>query len=195
MGRATSGVTGMKFRDGDSVLSMSVIRAFEAAQEESDENVQYVFTITDGGFAKRSRISEYRITNRGGIGVRAMQLTDEKRGGLVGAFIVKDGDEILSITTGGQVVRSPIDENFPAKGRSTMGVKFVSPKKGDAVAVVARAVEAREDEIEEELEAAANDGPLPPGAAPKAAVDADATIEAIDAAGEAEAEPDTETEE
>ena len=59
---------------------------------------QYVFTITDGGFAKRSRISEYRITNRGGLGIKAMALANEDRGQLVGAFIVEEGDEILSIT-------------------------------------------------------------------------------------------------
>ncbi|MDH2412788.1 DNA gyrase subunit A [Nocardioides sp. CER19] len=192
MGRATSGVTGMKFRDGDAVLSMSIIRAADAAHEESDEDVQYVFTITDGGFAKRSRISEYRITNRGGLGVRAMQLTDEKRGVLAGAFIVKDGDEILSITTNGQVVRSPIDADFPAKGRSTMGVKFVSPKNGDSVAVVARSVETREEEMDEELAAAVADASREPGAAPKVDVDADATIDAADAAGAAETADDTE---
>jgi DNA gyrase subunit A len=180
MGRATSGVTGMKFRDGDAVLSMSIIRAAEAAHEDSDEDVQYVFTITDGGFAKRSRISEYRITNRGGLGVRAMQLSDEKRGVLAGAFIVKDGDEVLSITASGQVVRSPIDADFPAKGRSTMGVKFVSPKKGDSVAVVARSVEAREEEIEDELAAIEGDGTPAESSADAAGVDPDATIEATD---------------
>ena len=164
MGRATSGVTGMKFRDGDSVLSMSVIRAAqvaaEAAHEEAVEGAdpaedvddvqeQYVFTMTDGGFAKRSRITEYRTTGRGGLGIKAMTLTNEDRGGLVGAFIVVEGDEILSITQAGQVVRSPINEHFRATGRSTQGVKFVSPKSGDAVAVVARSVEARdEDEVE-----------------------------------------------
>jgi DNA gyrase subunit A len=74
-----------------------------------------------------------------------MTLTYEDRGGLVGAFIVEEGDEILSITQAGQVVRSPINEHFRATGRSTQGVKFVSPKSGDAVAVVARSVEARED--------------------------------------------------
>ncbi len=105
--------------------------------------MQYVFTITDGGFAKRSRISEYRTTNRGGLGVRAMALTNEDRGGLVGGFIVEDGDEVLSITQNGQVVRSPINEDFRPTGRSTMGVKFVTPKEGDAVAVVARSVEAK----------------------------------------------------
>ncbi len=153
MGRATSGVTGMKFRaEDDSVLSMSVIRAAEAAVEDSDENVQYVFTITDGGFAKRSRISEYRTTNRGGLGVRAMALANEDRGGLVGAFIVEEGDEVLAITQGGQVVRSPINEHFRPTGRSTQGVKFVSPKSGDSVVVVARSVESK---VEEEAEAEA----------------------------------------
>src|SRR5689334_20748357 len=117
MGRATSGVTGMKFRTADdSVLSMSVIRAEQVAAEEAAEAraeaagestapgdlpdvvEQYVFTITDGGFVKRSRISEYRLTNRGGLGIKAMALANEDRGVLVGAFIVVEGDEILSIT-------------------------------------------------------------------------------------------------
>src|SRR5262249_46514789 len=110
MGRATSGVTGMKFRtDADSVLSMSVIRAEQIAAEHalrdaagappqgpgSEVKMQFVFTMTDGGFAKRTAISEYRVTNRGGLGVKAMSLSNEDRGGLVGAFIVVDGDEIL----------------------------------------------------------------------------------------------------
>jgi DNA gyrase subunit A len=158
MGRATSGVSGMKYAEGDSVLSMSVIRAAQAASEESEENVQYVFTMTDGGFAKRTRISEYRLTNRGTKGVKAMTLANEQRGVLVGAFIVEDGDEILSITQGGQVVRSPINQDFRPTGRSTMGVKFVTPKDGDAVAVVARSIEAKvEEELEEALEEAGAD--------------------------------------
>ncbi|MFC6154843.1 DNA gyrase subunit A [Nocardioides yefusunii] len=175
MGRATGGVTGMKFRDGDSLLSMSVIRAAHVAAEigEGGEVVpgevvtteadgtevvetpealakQFVFTITDGGFAKRSPIEEYRVQSRGGIGIKAMKLADEARGTLVGAFIVEDGDEVLSITEAGQVVRSPIDENFRPTGRSTMGVKFVTPKKGDSVAVVARSTESRDDSPEDE---------------------------------------------
>ena len=100
--------------------------------------------MTDGGFAKRSRITEYRL-HRGGLGIKAMTLANEDRGGLVGAFIVEDGDEMLSITQNGQVVRSPINGDFRPTGRSTMGVKFVTPKGGDAVAVVARSVEADED--------------------------------------------------
>jgi len=149
MGRATSGVSGMKFRTGDSVLSMSVIRAAQVAAEEAGEAdlPQFVFTITDGGFAKRSRITDYRLQSRGGIGIKAMSLANEDRGGLVGAFIVEEGDEVLSITQAGQVVRSPINADFRPTGRSTMGVKFVSPKSGDAVAVVARSVEAKEDDV------------------------------------------------
>ena len=189
MGRATSGVTGMKYAAGDSVLSMSVIRAAQVATEDSDENVQYVFTMTDGGFAKRTRTNAYRLTNRGAKGVKAMSLDNEERGVLVGAFIVEDGDEVMSITQGGQVVRSRIDENFRVLGRSTMGVKFVTPKEGDAVAVVARSVEAK---VEEELEAEAAEGDVPEDASEDASdtretgtesenAEVDATIDGDDA--------------
>lgn len=196
MGRATSGVSGMKFRDGDSLLSMSVIRAEQVAAEEAaearaeaagestapgelpDVKEQYVFTITDGGYAKRTRISEYRLQSRGGIGIKAMSLANEERGGLVGAFIVEEGDEILSITQAGQVVRSPINEHFRATGRSTMGVKFVTPKSGDAVAVVARSVEAKdEDEAPEATEADGVEAPAGAPAAESSDVAPDATID------------------
>ncbi|MDP3890743.1 DNA gyrase C-terminal beta-propeller domain-containing protein, partial [Nocardioides sp.] len=227
MGRATSGVSGMKFRGGDSLLSMSVIRAAQVAAEEAAEEAaeadgtpaaaaqavasgqpaesdqadqpdggvpaevvdalmpvgvkpQFVFTMTDGGFAKRSRITDYRLQSRGGIGIKAMSLANEDRGGLVGAFIVEDGDEVLVITQAGQVVRSPINDEFRPTGRSTMGVKFVTPKKGDAVAVVARSVEAKvEDEIDADAEAEA-DSEAPVGADTdadaEAAITPDATI-------------------
>jgi DNA gyrase subunit A len=210
MGRATSGVTGMKFRSkDDSVLSMSVIRAEQVAAEEAaeakaiaagesteagelpDVKEQYVFTMTDGGFAKRSRISEYRLTNRGGVGIKAMSLANEERGGLVGAFIVEEGDEILSITQNGQVVRSPINDEFRATGRSTMGVKFVTPKDGDAVAVVARSVEAREvEEADAAEETAEADGGSTGAESPDAGTDAtiDGTVAPQTVVPEADAE-------
>jgi DNA gyrase subunit A len=196
MGRATSGVTGMKFRTGaDSVLSMSIIRAEQVAaeaqaalrdgaeaspqepvatDEEGEVKPQYVFTMTDGGFAKRTAITEYRITNRGGLGVKAMSLTNEDRGGLVGGFIVVEGDEILAITQAGQVVRSPINHEFRATGRDTMGVKFVTPKAGDSVAVVTRSMEAPEV-IEEVTESGAEGDSNLTGESPDAVPDA--TIE------------------
>jgi DNA gyrase subunit A len=195
MGRATSGVTGMKFRTGDSVLSMSVIRAQQVKAEERDAaKPQYVFTMTDGGFAKRSRITDYRQQSRGGIGIKTMSLENEERGGLVGAFIVVDGDEILSITQGGQVVRSPINEDFRATGRSTMGVKFVTPKDSDAVAVVTRSVEAPEEVLEEATagvtptgESGAEMSGVADGESPDVATDA--TIE--DGTASPEVSPDT----
>ncbi len=142
MGRATSGVTGMKFRGDDSLLSMSVITAEQAAVEEatSDDESQYVFTITDGGFAKRTRISGYRAQGRGGLGVKAMKQDDE-RGNLVGGFIVVQGDEVLAIKQSGQVTRSAIDDNLRPTGRDTKGVKFVGVSPGDLVVNVARSVE------------------------------------------------------
>jgi DNA gyrase subunit A len=201
MGRATSGVSGMKFRSGDSMLSMSVIRAaqiaVEDAPEDSVDTVQYVFTITDGGFAKRTRIGDYRSQSRGGLGIKAMSLANEDRGGLVGAFIVEDGDEVLSITQNGQVVRSPINADFRPMGRSTMGVKFVTPKPGDAVAVVARSVEAKvieedaADEVAEDVaEDVADDASAAVAEVAETAADpTDVTIEAdpVDETGESEA--------
>ncbi|WP_220793258.1 DNA gyrase subunit A [Nocardioides stalactiti] len=218
MGRATSGVTGMKFRSEDSMLSMSVIRAAQVAAEEAaglaehdadaasvevvvedlgEVKPQYVFTMTDGGYAKRTRINDYRLQGRGGLGIKAMQLVDEKKGSLVGGFIVEDGDEVLSITQGGQVVRSPIDDNFPVKGRSTQGVKFVSPKNGDAVAVVARSVESKVDD-EENAGTAPADGEVENGETDESPVStADATIEAegpVDSGDEGDAESPGESE-
>jgi DNA gyrase subunit A len=170
MGRATSGVTGMKFRDGDEMLSMSVIRAEQVAAEEAAQQSaeqsgesteagalpgvqeQYVFTITDGGFAKRSRISDYRLQSRGGLGIKAMK-QDGDRGSLVGAFIVVEGDEVLAIKQSGQVTRSAIDEHLRPTGRDTKGVRFVGVKEGDSVVVVARSVE-RAPEIDEAVDVA-----------------------------------------
>jgi DNA gyrase subunit A len=130
MGRATSGVTGMKFRPGDELLSMSVIRA------GSEEDTQFVFTVTNAGYAKRSRVSEYRQQGRGGLGIKAVKLNDE-RGSLVGAIIVVDEDQVLAIKASGQVVRSRVD-SVPVKGRDTMGVRFAGVGESDAVVAIAR---------------------------------------------------------
>jgi DNA gyrase subunit A len=127
----------MDFRRDDSLLSMSVIRSH--AQDETTPQ-QYVFTITDGGFAKRSPIEGYRVQSRGGLGIKTMKQDDE-RGNLVGGFIVVDGDEVLAIKQSGQVTRSAIDEHLRATSRDTKGVRFVGVGDGDAVAVVARSVE------------------------------------------------------
>ncbi|GAB3624191.1 DNA gyrase subunit A [Mariniluteicoccus endophyticus] len=141
MGRATSGVTGMKFREGDALLSMAIIDA------DLPEDDRFVFTVTDGGYAKRTAVSEYRQQGRGGLGIKAMKL-NEDRGSLVGGLVVQEHDEIIAIKRSGQVTRSNVAD-VPAKGRDTMGVKFVGVKGDDGVLLIALNPE---DQVEEEAE-------------------------------------------
>lgn len=139
-GRATSGVTGMKFNSDDELLSMSVIKA---GSDEQTAEPQFVFTVTDGGFAKRSPITEYRQQNRGGLGMKAMQITDA-RGMLVGGLVITEADDVISVTANGQITRSRVTDVNPT-GRDTMGVSFVRFKDPeDKVVVIARNVD-RED--------------------------------------------------
>jgi DNA gyrase subunit A len=145
MGRATSGVTGMKFRGDDSVLSMSVIRRPEAVDDADAvlaEQQLYVFTITDGGYAKKSRIEDYRLQGRGGLGIKAMQITDN-RGELVGGLVLVDTDDVITVTSRGQITRSLVS-GVNATGRGTMGVKFVTLKGQDSVVTIARNTEPAE---------------------------------------------------
>ncbi|WP_369068779.1 DNA gyrase subunit A [Kineococcus terrestris] len=141
MGRATSGVTGMKFRDGDELLAMAV------ASDDLD-----VFVVTELGYAKRTRIAEYRRQGRGGLGIKVAKVA-EARGDLVGALTVSGEDEVLVVMQGGRVVRSRVDE-VPSKGRDTMGVTFAKPEDGDRIIAVARNVErAAEEEVEQVADA------------------------------------------
>ena len=143
MGRATSGVTGMKFRGGDSLLSMSVI------PDGSDPDV---FVVFESGLAKRSKASEWNVKGRAILGVAVAKLSD-KGGDLVGALTVADEDEVLVVFEKGNIVRSRVDE-VRLTGRNTMGVQFAKPGRGDAIVAVARNVERESDESEESQEAA-----------------------------------------
>ena len=151
MGRATSGVTGMKFRGDDELLSMSIIHS------DMPEDDRFIFTATDGGYAKRTAVSQYRQQGRGGLGIKAMALNEE-RGSLVGGLVVSEADEIIAIKTSGQITRSAVSE-VPAKGRSTMGVKFVSVHGDDAVSIIAVNPEHQvEDDVEEKAVETAEGG-------------------------------------
>ncbi len=125
MGRATSGVTGMKFREDDELLAADVVT-----------DGSYVFIVTEGGFAKRTAVEEYRLQGRGGLGIKVGKYQEE-RGNLVGALIVQEEDEVLVVMEGGKVVRSSVT-GVPAKGRDTMGVIFAKPDKNDRIIAVAR---------------------------------------------------------
>jgi DNA gyrase subunit A len=158
MGRATSGVTGMKFRDDDSMLSLSVIRRSADALEqvevpESDE--LFVFTVTDGGYAKKTPIDQYRLQGRGGLGIKAMQIT-ENRGELVGGLVLVDTDDVISVTASGQVTRSLVSGVNPT-GRGTMGVSFVKFKGDDRVVTIARNTEVLQDDVATEQTATDED--------------------------------------
>ncbi len=123
MGRSATGVIGMKFRSGDELLSMATIR------NEKSSDAQFVITATDGGFGKRTNLDEYRSQGRGGIGVKAAKIDEGSRGVLVGALVVKAGDEILLITSSGVVMRTPVLE-LRETGRDTMGVRVVNLDDG-----------------------------------------------------------------
>jgi DNA gyrase subunit A len=125
MGRSTSGVKGMSFRADDDLLTAGVARPGT-----------FVFVVTDGGYAKRTSIDEYRVQGRGGLGIKALKLNDE-RGTLAGGLIVDEEDEVLVVLAKGKVVRSAVAE-VPAKGRDTMGVLFARPDKDDRILAIAR---------------------------------------------------------
>jgi DNA gyrase subunit A len=127
MGRSTSGVIGMHFRGEDSLLSASVV---------SDADAAAVFVVTEGGFAKRTAVDQYRPQGRGGLGIKVAKLT-EARGDLAGALIVQDEDEVLVVLASGKVVRSSVAE-VPAKGRDTMGVVFARFDDEDKIIALAK---------------------------------------------------------
>ena len=131
MGRSATGVIGMKFRSGDELLTMSTIRSGDG------KSTNYVLTATDGGFGKRTTLDEYRSQGRGGIGVKAAKVDEDSRGGLVGALIVSEKDEILVITSGGVVMRTPVKE-VRETGRDTLGVRLVNLDQGTHVVSLAK---------------------------------------------------------
>lgn len=123
MGRATSGVTGMRFRADDELLTMDVVRP------EAD-----LFVVTEGGYAKRTALSEYRVQGRGGLGIKVANLV-EARGDLVGALVTEEDSEVLVIMAGGKIVRSRVDE-VSRTGRNTQGVIFSRADEGDKVIAI-----------------------------------------------------------
>jgi DNA gyrase subunit A len=125
MGRSTSGVIGMHFRNDDALLSASVVG-----------DAGYVFVVTEGGYAKRTAVDQYRLQGRGGLGIKVAKLS-ESRGDLAGALIVDEDDEVLVVLEGGKVVRSGVAE-VPAKGRDTMGVVFARFDDDDKIIAIAK---------------------------------------------------------
>jgi len=128
MGRATSGVFGMRFNSGDELLAMEVVR--------DDLDGIEILVATEGGYAKRTKIEEYPVQGRGGKGVLTARIVST-RGGLVGAVAVSPKDEIYAITSDGVVIRTKAAEVRRAQ-RQTMGVRLMNLPEGVNVVAVAR---------------------------------------------------------
>ena len=136
MGRATSGVIGMRFRGDDELLAMDVVQPGLT-----------VVTVTDGGYAKRTPVEEWSPKGRGILGVRAMRLVEE-RGGLVGAVICAAEDEIFAVASDGIVIRTRVEE-IRASGRDTMGVRLMNLGDDRTLVAVARAGESEDPDGDE----------------------------------------------
>jgi DNA gyrase subunit A len=129
MGRVAGGVIGMKFKSKeDRLLSLDVV-----------EVKSFLVTATDAGYAKRTAVKEWSTKGRGTQGVLAMRLSDQ-RGSLVGAFVAKENDEVLAISSTGVVIRTPVAE-IRATGRDTMGVSMMKLGKNEKVVALAKAVD------------------------------------------------------
>jgi DNA gyrase subunit A len=126
MGRATSGVIGMRFADNDELLAMEVVRGG-----------MDVLVATNGGYAKRTPIEEYPVQGRGGKGVLTAKIT-ERRGGLVGAVVINPDDELFAITSNGGVIRTPVKPVRRTRDRNTMGVKLMDLPEGVTLVAIAR---------------------------------------------------------
>jgi DNA gyrase subunit A len=142
MGRATEGVRGMKLRGEDEVIEINI------AQDDAD-----LLVVTENGYGKRTRISDYRRTGRGGLGVKTVKLT-EARGNLVGARVVRDGYAVMLISTGGTVIRMPV-EGIRRAGRATQGVTVMKLRGEERVSSLAPVVESekRDGDGDDEAEA------------------------------------------
>src|SRR5487761_129920 len=128
MGRDASGVQGMRLRAGDEVISINI------AQDDSD-----LLVVTENGYGKRTRVGDYPIKGRGGMGVKTIQLTEAK-GTLAGARVVRDGYQVMLISTGGTVIKMPVDE-IKRLGRATQGVIVMRLRGDERVSALAPVVE------------------------------------------------------
>lgn len=125
MGRGAAGVKGMALKKGDTLVSVDVITPVAAEM--------HMLVVTDNGFGKRTQLSEYKVQNRGGSGIKTAQLT-AKTGLLVGARVVDASyTEVIVISKKGQVIRTAL-EDISVLGRATQGVRIMKLRAGDEIA-------------------------------------------------------------
>ena len=132
MGRDASGVQGMRMRGDDEVISLNI------AQDDAD-----LLVVTENGYGKRTRVADYPVKGRGGMGVKTIQLTEAK-GKLAGARVVRDGYQVMLISTGGTVIRMPV-EDVKRLGRSTQGVIVMRLRGDERVSALAPVVDSDDE--------------------------------------------------
>src|SRR5438128_2531067 len=135
MGRDASGVQGMRLRGDDEVISVAI------AHNDAD-----LLVVTENGYGKRTRIDEYPRKGRGGMGVKTVQLTESK-GQLAGARVVRDGYQVMLISTGGTVIRMSADD-IKRSGRATQGVIVMRLREGELVSSLAPVLESENGSAE-----------------------------------------------
>jgi DNA gyrase subunit A len=137
MGRDASGVQGMRLRAGDEVIAVNI------AHDDAD-----VLVVTENGFGKRTPVRDYPVKGRGGMGVKTVQLTEAK-GQLAGSRVVRDGYQVMLISTGGTVIRMAADD-IKRSSRSTQGVIVMRLRDGERVSALAPVVDSDEAKVEDE---------------------------------------------
>jgi DNA gyrase subunit A len=139
MGRGASGVRGVRLQnDQDEAIGMIAVN-----EMDSD-----ILVVSENGYGKRSSLEDYRITNRGGKGVKTISIT-EKTGALVAIKNVSDNDDLMIINKSGIAIRLAV-ENLRVMGRATQGVKLINLKTNDSIAAVAKVMHEEDEEITDE---------------------------------------------
>jgi DNA gyrase subunit A len=152
MGRDTTGVRGMDVGNGDPAHPNEVI-AMDVARDDMD-----LLVLTENGYGKRTQISQYRKTNRGAKGVKTIGLT-EKKGGLAGALVVREHQELVFISVGGMVQRTSAG-GISQQGRSATGVRLMNLKDEDLASAVALVVEGDELTASSEADGPSSEAPV-----------------------------------
>ena len=142
MGRGASGVRGITLANPkDEVIGMICIQ---------DSTVDTVLVVSEKGYGKRTEVEDYRITNRGGKGVKTLNVTD-KTGGLIAIKNVTDENDLMIINKSGVTIRMSVAE-LRTMGRATQGVKLINLRKNDEIAAVAKVPAMEDEELDEDLE-------------------------------------------
>jgi DNA gyrase subunit A len=139
MGRSATGVKGIQLDDNDTVIDMDVI--------VTDKDI---LIVTSKGYGKRTPVADYRIQNRGGKGIKTLNVTD-KNGPIVSLKVVENDEDLMIMTASGTMIRTSM-EGISTMGRNTQGVRLINTREDDTVATVTRVARSEDNEVLEDNE-------------------------------------------